>query len=353
MLYFFIRKLFKYLRYIFLPFVPVYLCVFYIIKKSAKPDKAGIPVICIGNITTGGTGKTPAVIRIAEILKQEGYKPGVISRGFSGTMSGRGGLISDGKQILLTHKEAGDEACLIATRLKNIPVAIAANRLKAVSILRNNADVDLILMDDGFQNNSIHKDISIISIDALKPFGNGLMLPAGDLRECKSSLIRSDMIFINKSDLADDEYLTHLMKRINRISGGKSVYKTVYSNEYITSAARPDERKNPDILKNKNILLVSGIGNPDAFCACVKKNNPAFIEQVKFGDHHKYKEIDIKRIIMKSENFDYILLTEKDYVKIKEYELNSKFYIFQNSVAIEREEIFSEELITLIKNTNN
>lgn len=341
--------LFKLTRYLFLPFIPVYLAVFCLIRMLSKPVRVKLPVICVGNITTGGTGKTPCVIHLAEILKDAGFKPGVIGRGYRGSMSNSGGLVSDGKSIILSYKEAGEEAYLTATRLPGVPVAVAADRIIAVRLLQDNSDIDIILMDDGFQNNRIQKDICIIGVDALNPFGNDFILPAGDLREPKSALKRADFIFLNKSDLVEASRKELLIKKIEKISGKKHVYKTGYTDEYVFPVSDPEKKLSPELIKNCRVLLFSGIGNPDSFYSTISKYEAAYIEHVKFTDHHIYDNNDIAGILKKSEKFDYVLLTEKDYVKISDFKSNDKFYIFGNSITIENEEIFKQVLLNKIE----
>ena len=336
------RNIFKYIRLVFIPVIPLYLLVFCIKRLISRSVKFNIPVICIGNITTGGTGKTPLVIYLAKMLKQMGFSPGIISRGYRGTKSKEGAVVSDGKSVFLSPEECGDEPLMIAESIKGVPFAICSDRPKAICLLTDKYRIDIILMDDGFQNNSVYKDFSIIVLDALKPFGNGLALPAGDLRECVSSLRRSDFILINKCNLIDNEKLQSLSEKINRISHGKKIFHSYYKNEYLSQIDNVKSKLPISKIKGKKILIFTGIGNPAAFKRSISQYNPSSVKLISFHDHHYYNSNDIKRIINESGNFDFVITTEKDYVKLKSYRFNSKFYVLKISLKIKEDKIFKK-----------
>lgn len=332
-----------------LPLVPLYLMIFYLKRLFSRPVKFAIPVICVGNITTGGTGKTSAVIGIAAMLKDRGFKPGVVSRGYRGTVSKQGGIVSDGCNVLLSAQEAGDEAVLIALSLKDIPVAVCADRPAAVRDLLQSFDVDVILMDDGFQNNSIVKDINIVVIDAVNPIGNGLILPAGDLREPVSSLGRADIILVNKTDLVAEAEADSLLKKTGRWSGDRPVFKASYRHDRLFRANDPDIIFSPGIIRGKRILAVCGIGNPSAFRTSLEKYEPAYLEMTVFPDHYYYTDDDIAGISYKSSGYDLLVITEKDFVKMRAFQLNDKFYVLKISLDINRRDLFKEKLLNFIE----
>jgi len=341
--------IFKYIRLILIPLSPLYLIIFYFKRHIQNGKKKfNIPIICIGNITTGGTGKTPTVIYIAKLLREKGYKPGIISRGYGGTKSKKGGIVTDGANILLTPEESGDEPYLMAKKSLNLPIAIGKNRIISINNLIQKHNVDIIIMDDGFQNNTIYKDISIITIDAINPFGNGLILPAGDLREPKSSLKRSHLLLISKSNLIPATDLIVLSKRIQKIIGHNFIFNSIYKITYIYQINNSKKTYPVTMLEGKKILLITAIGNPKGLIKTVKKLNPDNISCLFYPDHYNFIQKNIEKFIKKSKYFDYVILTEKDYVKVKKFSFTNKFYILNMSLNIENEEYFELHLAKII-----
>lgn len=345
-------KIYKLIRIFLLPFVPLYILIFYLKKIIGKPLRYEIPVICIGNITTGGTGKTPAVIRIAKLLKEMGYSPGVASRGYRGSASAKGAIVSDGNKILLTPGEAGDEPFMIARELENIPVAISSHRQYAVNKLIDLFNIDIVLMDDGFQNNSIYKNINIINFDATNPFGNGFLLPAGDLREFACSLKQADMIFINKANFIQEKDYISLKSKLKKYSGNKPVYKVHYKNESLFRVNNIKKELPAGFISGKNTLIISSVANPDSVAFSVKNLKPSGIKQLVYPDHYFYNEKDIKNILCQSENFDIVILTDKDYVKMTGYLFPDKFVVLKLSLMIENNSFFIEHLKECLKQFN-
>ncbi|MBN2041304.1 MAG: tetraacyldisaccharide 4'-kinase [Spirochaetes bacterium] len=341
----YLYNIYKHFRLILLPFVPLYFIVFYIKRFISKPEKITIPVICIGNITTGGTGKTPTVIKVARLLQENGYSPGIISRGYRGSKSDKGAIVSDGSNVLLSHAEAGDEPFMIANELQNIPVVIGRKRRISIKRLISNFKVDTIIMDDGFQNNSIIKDISIINFDSTNPFGNSLLLPAGDLREPAFSLRRADFIIINKSDLITSKDYISLNFRLNRYSRHKQVYKARYKNEFLYRMNDTKKELPADFISGKNTLIISSIANPDSLKGSIHKLNPADIKLIPYPDHYSFSRNDIERIINESEKYDIAVITEKDFVKMSGYSFPDRFYVLKISLFIEDNDIFVDNLI--------
>ncbi|MDY6968312.1 MAG: tetraacyldisaccharide 4'-kinase [Spirochaetota bacterium] len=339
----------KYFRLILIPLVPIYLLLFNLKKKIAsKATNLDIPVLCIGNITTGGSGKTPAVILVAQLLQEAGYNPAIVSRGYRGNLSARGALVSDGVNILLDPDESGDEPNLLAMRLNNIPISIGKNRKKAILELLFRINIDIILMDDGFQNNSVHKDISIITIDASNPFGNGLILPAGDLREPKNSLRGADIVLITKFDLIPEKDISNLVERVKRLSGRNTIFMSKYNIDFIYQINHREIKRSISSIAEKKVLLIAGIANTNAFLKTVKRYNPSDIRLIAYPDHYKYNLNDLNYFIALSAKYDFVIVTEKDYVKLKRFRLNDKFYALRISMIIEEADYFREYLMQLV-----
>jgi tetraacyldisaccharide 4'-kinase len=204
-------------------------------------------------------------------------------------------------------------------------------------------------MDDGFQNFSIQKDISVVVIDAHKPFGNGLVLPAGDLRESRKSLNRCDIILLNKSDLIPELELISLRKQINRIAPAVSIFNSFYSIDSIRRINDINCAEKIDIIAGKKVLLISAIGNPQAFLKMVENYNPALKKIIVFPDHYWFTKSDIQRFHSYSENYDYVIITEKDYVKFSEFIFNNKFYFMKIEMNVNNKEIFLNHFFNLLE----
>lgn len=281
------------------------------ILKSKKAE--GVEVICIGNIVAGGTGKTPAVQYFVKKYLNEGKKVGILSRGYKGKKKEDLLLVRNDKEILATSVESGDEAYLHALNLK-VPVVVSKDRYKGAIYLRDVCKVDIIIMDDGFQHRKLTKDKNIILIDATNPFGGNDYLPKGRLRESLESLKRADELIITKSNYVNNETLEKIKQRLSKYEKKISIATFSEENFYNMNG----EEKELSIIKNKKILIFSSIANPKIFYETVKRLEPSEIEEIKFEDHHLYKSEEIKNISEKGKDYDYIVTTEKDIVKINE-----------------------------------
>ena len=163
-------------------------------KQSQKP---AVPVICIGNLTVGGSGKTPTVALIVRLCKSMGKHPAVISRGYKGEMEGRVALVSDGKKLLLTAAQAGDEPVMLAATFPDTPVVIGAKRVDAAKYALEKLEIDCLILDDAFQHLAIGRDLDVLCVNGELGFGNGRTLPAGPLRESLTAAKNAGLCIIN------------------------------------------------------------------------------------------------------------------------------------------------------------
>ena len=195
-----------------------------------------------------------------------------------------------------------------------VPVVVSKDRYKGAIYLRDVCKVDIIIMDDGFQHRKLTKDKNIILIDATNPFGGNDYLPKGRLRESLESLKRADELIITKSNYVNNETLEKIKQRLSKYEKKISIATFSEENFYNMNG----EEKELSIIKNKKILIFSSIANPKIFYETVKRLEPSEIEEIKFEDHHLYKSEEIKNISEKGKDYDYIVTTEKDIVKINE-----------------------------------
>lgn len=273
------------LYYILLPFGWCYHFITTLRIKFKSPYKADVPVICIGNLTAGGTGKTPVAIAIADILKQNNKNPFFISRGYGGKLSG---VIVDKKKH--TPKDVGDEPLLLSDIA---PVCINANRADAAQQAVSSG-ANILVMDDGFQNPSLYKDLSFLVFNGNFGIGNGGIIPSGPLREnFNSGIRRADAIII----IGEDK--TNLVQKTDLP---------------IFFADIEEEKPN---VKNKNVYAFAGIGYPKKLYQSLKKAGFNVIKTQDFPDHHFYTKEELQEIITTAKNENLaIFTTSKDFVKI-------------------------------------
>ena len=286
-------------------------------------------VISVGNLTLGGTGKTPVVMMIAETLRGNGYKPGILSRGYGGNSKNEVNVVCDGEKILLSPETAGDEAVMMAQKLKNVPVLVGSDRYQLGRYAIEYFGVDTLILDDGFQYLALKRDMNILLFDHQRPFGNGQLFPAGELREPKKETCRADFVCITRYSEASyppgiNEYLIK----------GLPVIKSTLR---LDSLLKFGDGKNLDIkeLRDQPVAAFSGIANPDDFRKIIEQTGARLVYYHPFPDHHEYSPSDLKSIESSALKVGakIILTTEKDGVKLKPNELILPLY----KVALEME----------------
>jgi tetraacyldisaccharide 4'-kinase len=279
-----------------------------------RQEKVGCPVVSVGNLTVGGTGKTPMVILLAGMLRDRGMRPAVLSRGYGGKSTSEVLVVSDGSQILAGPEEAGDEPVLIARRLKGIPVLAGAKRVLTGRYARENFGVDVMVLDDGFQHRWIHRDLDIVLLDSRQPLGNGLLLPRGPLREPPAALDRAGVVVFTRSQ---DNAGPLTGKEISGILSGRP---------QLRSRIRPTKLVGADgaelplsFLAGKKVFAFAGIAQPDSFRQTVEGLGGVIAGFRAFRDHHRYTPEDWGRIEHDAglARADLVLATEKDLVKLQ------------------------------------
>ncbi len=258
-------------------------------KKLRLRRPFSVPVIVVGNITVGGTGKTPMILYLLEQLQKMGYHPGVISRGY--------GAKVDIAPLQVRHvqpKLYGDEPSLIHQRFPEVPVVIHPNRPKALQFLRKLApDVDVVLSDDGLQHWALDRAMEIVMVDGQRGLGNGFLLPAGPLRESPQHLEKVDCVFYTQSRPGEQRGQVYLKPRswVNLATG---------------------EEKNLEAFVGQKAYAIAGIGNPERFWHTLQSLGIA-AKTYAFADHYVYKKADLAHFTHDMP----LLMTEKDGVKLK------------------------------------
>ncbi|MFK8066667.1 MAG: tetraacyldisaccharide 4'-kinase [Gammaproteobacteria bacterium] len=310
--------------YFLAPVAWLYRLIIYLRKKAYRTgllhiNKLPVPVFIIGNISVGGTGKTPLVIWLIKFLKKQGYKPGVISRGY-------GGQSTQWPQQVLAESDperVGDEPVIIA-RNAVCPVYVDPDRFAAGSMLLRDHDCDIIICDDGLQHYSLHRDFEICVVDGKRRHGNQRCLPAGPLREPLSRLESVDAIVCNGADYDGEFHMRFIPTAIQQITTGKI--------------------KQIEDFRSKKIHAVAGIGNPQRFFDTLRSHDLNIIEHV-FPDHHLYTETDLD-----FQDEEIVIMTEKDAVKCYKLMEDRHWYL---SIEASLPEIFERRLLNYLKDNSS
>ena len=305
--------------------------------------KAPCLVIGVGNLTVGGTGKTPFVIMLAELLTAQGMKVAVSCSGYGGKAWKETTLLEPNQK--LPPEIIGEEPLLIRNALPDIPIVIGQKRVPAVKAAYERWKPDVIILDDGFQHLPLARDIDIVLMDANKPFGNGFTLPAGTLREPISGLHRASAIVLTSQQDCVSEPIIH------SFNPKLPVFKA-YRGVNQLWEARSGTVNELERLEESGIIAVSAIGDPSSFENTLKVLGANLLEVVRKRDHYAYTAADMSQIeaIAQRRNADAIVTTEKDYVKLQPFVLKAgiPIFILKVKMRLESESLFVDWLVNLI-----
>ena len=298
-----------------------------------KAKKADVKIISIGNITAGGSGKTPFTIWLAKKLMQQGRKIAVSHRGYKGDFENNNTLISDRDNVLPAAKKAGDEAQLLAEKLPGIPVCAGKDRWKSIQMLcEAYPDLEMIILDDSFQHLKVKHDIDIVIFKTAKPLGNGFLLPAGILREPLSAIKDADLIIFNGEGDIPETFPKY----------NKDIHQGSYQVEgiYVSNQTRIEVSE----LKSRRLGIISGIADPLSLETTISNLNLEWQFHLKFPDHYHFANTNDQQTMenqIEGSQIDYILTTEKDYTKLKHLVLSApcaviriEFYLFNDDAIV-------------------
>lgn len=276
--------------------------------------KLSCPVISVGNLTVGGTGKTPCVILLGQLLERLGFRPVVISRGYGGKSPGPINIVSDGKNILLDARDAGDEPLLIARTLPGVPVITGARRALTGQAAIDRFGAQVLICDDAFQHRQIVRDIDIVLLDAAKPLGNGHLLPRGELRESIEGLRRADCLILTRCDNA-----CPLHPDIAKIVEATGVPVFRATHRFRDMVRLSDNETWPqDDLSGKKVCAFSGIARPESFRKLLHEAGAEILSFIDFPDHYAYDHRDLEDLerFFRTLAADYWVTTEKDAMRL-------------------------------------
>ena len=301
-------------------------------NRVIRNRSIGCLVVSIGNVTCGGTGKTPVVEVFARTLSQKGRRVAVLSRGYrsrdrslftklrkkfsSKKMEVPPRVVSDGKNLLLDSVTAGDEPFMLASNLKDVVVLVDKDRVKSGLYAIEEFGTDTLILDDGFQYLNLKAHINILLVDSTAPFDNHHVLPRGLLREPIKNIRRADYIFLTKSD--GSERLRHLKAFLRRQNHLAEIIECCHKPQYLEDVFDRGNRKPLEYLKGKRVASISAIANPASFNAFLSELGSDIVEEVHFADHHRYRQQEMIDFINKAKaaGAEMIMTTEKDAVRM-------------------------------------
>jgi tetraacyldisaccharide 4'-kinase len=274
------------------------------------------PVISVGNLTTGGTGKTPMTACLASLIRSWGLKPVILSRGYGGSAERCGVVVSTGTGPRVPASVAGDEAFLLAQRLPDVPVVVGRRRYAMGARVFKQLNPDCYLLDDGFQHIQLHRDLNLVLLDYKRPFGNGHLLPRGHLRESPAALERADAIVLTRSG-----FHTQTPDEVAAWSRRKPVFRASHRTimvQHWRAEKRLPECEKKNLHADTPVYIFSGIADNAGFQQAMKQLGVRSVGQHAFADHHPYRHEDLEAIKAdaRAAGAKTLVTTAKDFVRL-------------------------------------
>jgi len=283
-----------------------------------RRDRLPVPVISIGNLTVGGTGKTPLVIEMTSWLLAEGKRVAVLSRGYRRTSREPMLLVSDGTGILASPEEAGDEPYLIAQRCPQSIVAVGADRHQLGRWVIEQCPVDCVVLDDGFQHLGLQRDVDLLLVDATDRYGLDEVLPAGRLREPIEASRRATAIIVTRAEKNSD--VDHVLGRLQSVLDPLPLTaQVVFRSEGVHAVIPTIRQSDGEWYKGRTAFLVSGIGHAASFKNMVEQLGLKILDEAAYPDHHHYTNDEVAKIRRRATELkaDVVITTEKDAGKLR------------------------------------
>lgn len=311
-------------------------------------------VISVGNLTTGGTGKTPLVEWVCRAISEQGTQSGqrertkicVLTRGYRRDNPRSQVVVSDGAKLLSSEREAGDEPFLLAKNLLGIAAVISnPDRVAAGQWTVEQLKTEVCVLDDGFQHQRLSRDLDVVVIDATNPWGGGRLLPHGRLREPLTSLSRADCIVITRIEQVED--LASIRETIRRLSAGVPVFVS----RMVTSGVRSlnGEGVNSEAVRSETVAAFCGVGNPESFFKHLRHEGYRLALTTKFADHHIYKQSEVDTLVeaAKARGATSLITTAKDAMKLASLNLQLPCFVLEIKISVDDQDSF----LQLIRDT--
>lgn len=317
-------------------------------RGALHVHKINEPVISIGNITTGGTGKTPLVEWVARTVAEEGRRVCILTRGYGRADERKRVLVSDGERLLADAREGGDEPRLLAESLLGVAAVVScADRVAAAAWARENLKSDAFILDDAFQHLRIARDLDLVTLDATNPWGGGRLLPRGRLRELPRELTRADCIILTRTEQAGD--VERLRKEAERLSGGRPVrlsrtrtkaVRSLSSTATEGSVSETSAHHSSLITNHSPLAAFCAVGNPSAFFEHAQRDGHTLKLRRAFPDHHVYTQAEIDALAADAERAgaQALLTTAKDAVKLVSFDFPLPCYVLEIELEFDDEE---------------
>lgn len=290
-----------------------------------KKEYFKVPILSIGNVTFGGTGKTPLIIWLLEKLESYGLESVVLTRGYKGKLEHSSGIIKGGQKFLSNPHEFGDEPLLISKKMNRGAVIVGKKRSENLKKFFHEVEPDVVLLDDGFQHIQLYRSFNIVIFDALLPLESYKTAPLGYLREGLTALKDADVVLISRADQVEEPKIDSLLNLLRphlsqHVVFGRFGYKPI-------GVFDGFDKKVMELseLSGRNIIVLTAIASPDSFYQLLESHGAEIVEKIVFSDHHFFNHEDINDILMKSAKHDALVIaSEKDMVKIRKVTRDSK-----------------------------
>jgi tetraacyldisaccharide 4'-kinase len=277
--------------------------------KGRNVHRAGVPVISAGNLTVGGTGKTPCVEYVARLLREHDLRVAILSRGYGAAGGGAG---------------RNDEAMVLEENLPDVPHYQGRDRVALAAMAVEESESEVLVLDDGFQHRRLARDLDIVLIDATDPWGGGYLLPRGGLREPRTSLRRAGLVVLTRCDAVDASTLGGIVSEVQRVAPGTPIAKTIHAPLELVNGERCEK---VEALKGRPVGAFCGIGNPDAFRRTLVGLGADVRDFRAFPDHHPYRREDVDDLRRRAATLPadaVVATTQKDWVKLRVSELGDR-----------------------------
>ncbi|MDR0418104.1 MAG: tetraacyldisaccharide 4'-kinase [Puniceicoccales bacterium] len=327
-------------------------------RRLLYSQSLGCHVIVVGNITMGGTGKTPVAEYLARLLLAMGRRPAIISRGYKSksepiyekflrwlthSPDKPPKVVSDGKNVLLNSELAGDEPYMLAKNLKGVPVIVDKDRVKAGRYAIKRFGSDVLILDDGYQYLRLRSTLRMVLIDKSNPFGNYYLIPRGILREPLGHLNRASCIFLTKSNGICDH---RLEQKIYNVNYGIQIVECCHQSCHLVSHDGM-EIVPLEILQKKNVAIFCAIASPDGFEQFISSLGANIIYKKRYIDHHRFTNAELSSINERAKNADFLITTEKDSVRIaNDFRFNVPFFYMRVRIQFLRNEHWIQHLLS-------
>lgn len=313
-------------------------------KRILRSQSLGCHVIVVGNLTMGGTGKTPVAEYLAKLLLSMGRKPAIISRGYKRRDASKGGrfwrwlthapelppsVVSDGERLLMDSEHAGDEPYMLAKNLKHVAVVVDRDRVKAGNYAIKKLGADVLILDDGYQYLKLKPTLRIALVDRGNPFGNEFLLPRGILREPISHLDRAGCMLLTKSNGMKDPDLIRTLQQANPTA---CFAECRHAPCYLESQ-EGGKRLPLESLRGKHVAIFCGIASPDHFETFIQSLGAMITYRKRYLDHHRFTETELASIDERARQADFLITTEKDVVRITpDFQFHTPLYYLRVEV---------------------